>query len=96
MAKYINDQMMNLDKNFLLNEGLPGRPVYNHAIMSPGKFDSYGSGYFPGISDTLYDLKLAKTEEEKQRLKKVLSKHVSQLMIVILRAVNHLKDIYRL
>ena len=95
MAKYINDQMMNLDKAFLLQNGLPGRPIYSHAIMSPAKFDSYGSGYFPGIGDTLYDFDTQSEEEKRARIV-TLKQHVSQLMIVILRAVNHLKDIYRL
>ena len=48
MAKAMNDQMMNLDKMFLLKDGLPGRKVYSHAIISPSNFNSYGSGYFPG------------------------------------------------
>ena len=70
-------------------------PTYSHAIMSPAKFDSYGSGYFPGIGDQLYDFD-AQTEDEKNRRLKILRKHVSQLMIVILRAVDHLKEVYRL
>merc|ERR1719400_1696355 len=95
MAKYINDQMMNLDKTFLLDTGLPGRPVYSHAIMSPAKFDSYGSGYFPGIGDLLYDFDTL-TEEEKKVRVVTLKKHVSQLMVVILRAVDYLKEVYLL
>ena len=95
MAKYVNDQMMNLDKAFLLQTGLPGRPIYSHAIMSPAEFDRYGSGYFPGIGDQLYDFD-TQTDDEKQKRLKILKKHVSQLMIVILRAVDHLKDVYRL
>ena len=95
MAKYINDQMMNLDKAFLLDTGLPGRPIYSHAIMSPSKFDSYGSGYFPGIGDILYDYDSLSEEDQKNSLV-TLEKHISQLMVVILRAVDHLKDVYKL
>ena len=95
MAKYINDQMMNLDKAFLIGTGLPGRPVYSHAIMSPSKFDSYGSGYFPGIGDILYDYDTQSEEQQKVSLV-TLKKHVDQLMVVILRAVDHLKEIYKL
>ena len=95
LAKAINDQMMNLDKNFLLDVGLPGRPIYSHAIMSPSQFDSYGSGYFPGISDTLYDFD-SQDQTEQERRKAVLKKHLSDLMIVILRACDHLKPLDRL
>ena len=59
------------------------------------KFDSYGSGYFPGIGDLLYDFDNQTEEEQKIRLV-TLKKHVSQLMVVILRAVDHLKEVYRL
>lgn len=95
LARQFNDQMMNLDKNFLLADGLPARPIYSHAIMSPSQFNVYGSGYFPGIADTLYDFD-NQLPEEKERRKKVLEKHVSDLMIVILRAANHLHEIHRL
>lgn len=95
IAKAINDQMMNLDKVFLLKEGLPGRPIYSHAIISPAKYDSYGSGIFPGIGDYLYDFDL-QDEEEQLKRKEILKKHVSQLMIVLLRAVDHLKEVYRM
>ena len=95
MVRYFNDQMMNLDKKFLLDTGLPDRPVYSHAIMSPSKFDSYGSGYFPGISDILYDFDTLSEDEKQIKIVK-LKKHVSDLMVAILRAVDHLKDVYRL
>ena len=75
--------------------GLPGRPVYNHAIMSPAKFDAYGSGYFSGIGDILYDFD-NQTPEEQESRKLTLKKHLSDLMIVILRASDHLKEVYRL
>ena len=51
-----------------LKIGLPGRPVYSHAIMSPAKFDSYGSGYFPGIGDLLYDFDTLTEDEKKVRV----------------------------
>ena len=63
-----------------LKIGLPGRPVYSHAIMSPAKFDSYGSGYFPGIGDLLYDFDTL-TEDEKKLRVVALKKHVSQLIV---------------
>ena len=37
-----NDQMMMLERIFLLPEGLPGRKNYRHALFSPSKFNSYG------------------------------------------------------
>ena len=37
-----NDQMMMLERVFILPEGLPGRKNYRHALFSPSKFNSYG------------------------------------------------------
>ena len=37
-----NDQLMMLERIFLLPEGLPGRKNYRHALFSPSKFNSYG------------------------------------------------------
>ena len=39
---------MKLDRVFLLPQGLPDRPLYRHAIISPSKYDSYSAGSFPG------------------------------------------------
>jgi hypothetical protein len=38
----LNDQLMMLERVFLLEEGLPGRPDVRHALFSPAKFDLYG------------------------------------------------------
>jgi hypothetical protein len=38
----LNDQLMLLERVFLLARGLPGRPEVRHALFSPAKFDLYG------------------------------------------------------
>ncbi len=38
----LNDQLMLLERVFLLPQGLPGRPDVRHALFSPAKFDLYG------------------------------------------------------
>jgi len=38
----LNDQLMLLERVFLLPKGLPGRPDVRHALFSPANFDSYG------------------------------------------------------
>ena len=40
--RMMNDQMMLLERVFLLPDGLPGRKNYRHALLSPSKFNSYG------------------------------------------------------
>ena len=38
----LNDQLMLLERVFLLPKGLPGRPDVRHALFSPANFDAYG------------------------------------------------------
>ena len=38
----LNDQIMNLERTFLLPQGLPGRPEIRNALFSPAKFNAYG------------------------------------------------------
>ena len=37
-----NDQLMMLERIFILAEGIPGRKNYRHALFSPSKYNSYG------------------------------------------------------
>ena len=38
----LNDQLMLLERVFLLPKGLPGRPDVRHSLFSPANFDAYG------------------------------------------------------
>ena len=38
----LNDQIMNLERTFILPKGLPGRPEMRNALFSPAKFNAYG------------------------------------------------------
>ena len=40
--RVLNDQLMLLERVFLLPKGLPGRPDVRHALFSPANFDAYG------------------------------------------------------
>lgn len=92
LTRIINSQMTRLDRLFLLPQGLPGRALYRHAIISPSKYDSYGSSVFPGISDLLHDIDSLSPDEFSARIEQ-LKRHVSDLMIVIKAAGNYLKDV---
>ena len=38
----LNDQLMLLERVFILPRGLPDRPGVRHALFTPSKFNSYG------------------------------------------------------
>ena len=40
--RMMNDQIMMLERVFILPKGLPGRPETRHSLFSPSKFNSYG------------------------------------------------------
>jgi len=85
----MNDQIMLLERTFLLPEGLPGRPFLRHALFSPSKFNSYGGSAFPGISDLLHEVNKLDAGDRQQRFKEI-RKHLSDLMIVLQQAASWL------
>ncbi|TRY80424.1 hypothetical protein TCAL_04806 [Tigriopus californicus] len=89
--RILNDQVMKLDRTFLLPEGLPRRTEFRHAIISPSEHDSYGAGSFPGISDLLFHFDSLTSQEQGDRTKQ-LDRHLSDLMILIKNAANFLKN----
>jgi len=89
--RMFNDQIMLLERVFLLPTGLPGRPDTRHALFSPSKFNSYGSSAFPGISDLLHEVDKLGMEDKKSRFEEI-KKHLSDLMIVFHQAKNWLSN----
>jgi len=85
----LNDQIMLLERTFLLPGGLPGRAHHRHALFSPAKFNSYGGAAFPGISDLLHEVEKLDTGERRERFKEI-RKHLSDLMIVLRQAASWL------
>lgn len=49
----LNDRMMQVERAFILPEGLPGREWYKHVVFSPAESDYYGSTSFPAVADAL-------------------------------------------
>ncbi|EDV20312.1 uncharacterized protein TRIADDRAFT_32203, partial [Trichoplax adhaerens] len=50
----INDQLMYLERAFIIPEGLPGRSYDKHVIMASSQIDQYNVAPFPGIVDALF------------------------------------------
>ena len=85
----INNQMMQLERIFLLAQGLPGRPYLKHAVFAPSYGNVYDSSAFPGLLyllDGFNELEGSELEERTEKLKR----HVSDLMILINNAADFL------
>ena len=88
--RMVNDQMMQLERVFLMPSGLPGRPDVRNAVFAPGKFNSYAGSAFPGITDLLHEIDDLEEMAKEARWKKI-RRHVSDLMIMIKEAARFLK-----
>ena len=90
--RMINDQLMQMEKVFIMDGGIPLRTETRHAIFAPGKFNIYGGGGFPAISDLLYEHdKLVKDSPEYTKRWDLIKRHISDLMIMTQNAARYLE-----
>ena len=90
--RMINDQLMQMERVFVMDGGIPSQREIRHAIFAPGKFDSYSGGGFPAISDLLYENdKLVKGSTEYKNRWNLIKRHVSDLMIMTQSAARYLQ-----
>lgn len=92
--RMINDQLMQMERVFIMDGGLPEHRDVRHAIFAPGKFNKYGGGGFPAIPDLLYEIdKLKRGGEEYRKRWKLIKQHISDLMIMTQSAARYLKPL---
>nr|QHX41452.1 N-acetylated-alpha-linked acidic dipeptidase [Halisarca dujardinii]QIZ30868.1 N-acetylated-alpha-linked acidic dipeptidase [Halisarca dujardinii] len=53
--RVLNSKLVGVERSFLVPEGLPGRPFFKHVVYAPGKYNSYSSAAFPGITDSIVE-----------------------------------------
>jgi N-acetylated-alpha-linked acidic dipeptidase len=53
--KDLNDALARVERAFLIESGIPGRPWFKHAIYAPGLTTGYGSWPLPAIRQALED-----------------------------------------
>ena len=61
---FCNEKLGLVERNFLLEKGLPNRPWFKHVMQAPGMNLGYAAEAFPGIQGAISDgdLKLAKEQ----------------------------------
>ncbi|HUU13968.1 MAG TPA: M28 family metallopeptidase [Terriglobia bacterium] len=47
----VNGELLEVERNFLLDKGLPGRAWFRHAFYAPGVYTGYAAVVFPGIRE---------------------------------------------
>ncbi|MGA8530263.1 MAG: M28 family metallopeptidase [Acidobacteriaceae bacterium] len=48
-----NNQLRNVEEDFLNQAGLPGRPWYKHTIYAPGEYTGYAAVVIPGVNEAI-------------------------------------------
>ncbi|GAB6026431.1 hypothetical protein CHUAL_012631 [Chamberlinius hualienensis] len=88
----LNDQLMQLDKAFLKDLGVPLQPHYKHLVKALSLHNMYGSSTFPGIRDLLYEILTHPVDIGSVDPRWVkLQKHISDLIIAFHSAKNFLQ-----
>ena len=49
----LNASLRAVEEDFLIPEGLPGRPWFRHAIFAPGEYTGYAAVVIPGVNEAL-------------------------------------------
>lgn len=49
----LNGLLLQVEQDFLVEEGLPGRPWYRHQLYAPGFYTGYGVKTLPGVREAL-------------------------------------------
>ena len=50
-VKRMNKKLQNLERQFLLDEGLDGRPWFKHTVFAPGFWEGYAGVTLPGLRE---------------------------------------------
>jgi len=85
----LNDQLMLLERIFILPKGLPDRPEERHVLFVPSKFNKYGASALPGIGDLLHQYQKLNATAKEERFVQV-RKHISDIMITFHQAAKWL------
>ncbi|XP_046364739.2 N-acetylated-alpha-linked acidic dipeptidase 2-like [Haliotis rufescens] len=91
-TRAVNDQLLLLEKAFLDDEGLPGRPTRKHLIVAESSKNAYAGSSFPGLVDLLFEI--ATDPDVDARWTRV-KQHFSVLLFTIQSAASTLSDVTR-
>jgi N-acetylated-alpha-linked acidic dipeptidase len=60
----LNIRLTQTERQFLLNDGLPGRPWFKHVLQAPGLYLGYTAESYPGIQQAIDDNDLTTAQEQ--------------------------------
>lgn len=74
-----NDALAGFDQNFLLPQGLPGRPYFEHLIYAPEITRGYSAAVLPGVSERLQQKDWEGAQVQRRYLRQALERAANAL-----------------
>lgn len=70
----LNDSLISAERALLLDQGLPNRPWFRHAIYAPGQYTGYAAVVIPGVNEAIDAHNAQLTTEQLGALTQVLNR----------------------
>ena len=67
--------------------------IFRNVVFAPGQYNSYAGSTFPGLTDSLYELDRAKTQEEESEKVDVVKQQLAILTYFIEAAATSIKSV---
>lgn len=77
--KMVNARLMQSERQFTDEEGLPRRPWYRHLLYAPGYYTGYGVKTMPGVREAIEDKRYGDVEKEIVRVAAALNRETALL-----------------
>ena len=71
----MNARLIQSERQFIDEAGLPRRPWYRHLLYAPGYYTGYGVKTMPGVREAIEDKRYAEVEREVVRVAAALTRN---------------------
>ena len=75
----LNAQLLSIDQQLLIPEGLPMRPWYKHSLYAPGRFTGYGAKTLPGVREAIEERRFADANRYTVLTAQAIERYAAQL-----------------
>jgi N-acetylated-alpha-linked acidic dipeptidase len=75
----LNGAIMGAERAFVIDDGLPGRTWFKHAIYAPGEYTGYAAVVIPGVNESIDRNDVATTQQELQVLTDAINRAAAVL-----------------
>ena len=78
----LNLVLRNIERDFIVEQGLPDRPWFKHVIYAPGEHTGYAAVVIPGVNESIEKKDLAQTKQQLEILTAALNRAAEAMEIV--------------